>query len=507
MKPQTIIRAHWGWVLLFLVFWVSAKFGEAGGGQSASGALQSKETGSGQAPRRMEIDLDRAMPVNLPNPTGLKPVAFKTPDGKEGWALRIPGGRPIATPAFADGMIFVGGGYGSHEFYAFDARTGAVVWQIKTSDDGPTAAVVEEGRVAFNTESCTLIVVDAKTGKVIWQKWLGDPLMSQPAIYKGRIYIAYPAGQRGGQAPKSSAGTKGPRTSHRFACFDLKTGKLIWEQDITGDVISAPVIEEGVVYITCFDGTSFALDAYDGHILWRKAHAGTSAPVVAQGLVVQTRKEIHHGKSYEGVIRMEAKQGREKDKQMLAREEAEYIAEGKGGGVGLSTQAVQTLDSSVGFATAPAAAKLGDASKNVGVTSVVGGWAYQGSRAALSQGQILNAQGRYLNSLRASDGSLIWRAEIKGKDVNAAGQVFAPPALGHERMYLAGPAGFLVAVRQADGQVAFLYHLNRPAVFQPALANGNIYLGTADGMVICLKTGSRDADGWYAWGGNAQHNK
>jgi len=44
-------------------------------------------------------------------------------------------------------------------------------------------------------------------------------------------------------------------------------------------------------------------------------------------------------------------------------------------------------------------------------------------------------------------------------------------------------------------------------VFQPALALGNIYIGTANGFLICLKTGDRDADGWYAWGGNAQHNK
>jgi len=56
--------------------------------------------------------------------------------------LRLPGGRPIATPAYADGMLFVGGGYGSHEFYAVDSETGKIIWKIETGDDGPTAAVV-----------------------------------------------------------------------------------------------------------------------------------------------------------------------------------------------------------------------------------------------------------------------------------------------------------------------------------------------------------------------------
>src|SRR4051812_4517407 len=149
-------------------------------------------------PKPVKIDLATA--VKVPIPAGIKdlqPATFKTSDGKEGWVVRVPGGRPLATPAYSKGMLFVGGGYGSHEFYAFDSKTGRMVWKVNAGDDGPTAAVVEDGLVAFNTESCTLVVVDEKTGKLVWQEWLGDPLMSQPAVSKGKLYMAYPAGQRG----------------------------------------------------------------------------------------------------------------------------------------------------------------------------------------------------------------------------------------------------------------------------------------------------------------------
>src|SRR5919107_3585329 len=150
------------------------------------------------APKQIKIDLAAAVKVSLPSGMrDLQPAAFKTSDGKTGWVVRVPGGRPLATPAYSDGMLFVVGGYGSNEFYAFDARTGRLVWKINSGDDGPTAAVVEDGLVAFNTESCTLVVVDEKTGKLVWQEWLGDPLMSQPPVSKGRLYMAYPAGQRG----------------------------------------------------------------------------------------------------------------------------------------------------------------------------------------------------------------------------------------------------------------------------------------------------------------------
>ena len=53
----------------------------------------------------------------------------------------------------------------------------------------------------------------------------------------------------------------------------------------------------------------------------------------------------------------------------------------------------------------------------------------------------------------------------------------------------------------------FCYTMKHPMAFQPALSGGNVYVGTADGYVVCLKTGDTDADGWTAWGGNAKHNK
>jgi Ca-activated chloride channel homolog len=466
------------------------------------------------APRELEVDLDKAVVVNLPAAAAdLKPVAFKTSDGREGWVVRLPGGRPLATPAYADGLLFVGGGYGSHEFYAFDAATGALRWQTKTSDDGPTAAVTEDGLVAFNTESCTLIVVDAKTGKLVWQEWLGDPLMSQPAISKGRVFIAYPAGQRGAnkriqQGNKSArGGDSEERGSHRLLCADLRTGKHLWERAISGDVISAPVIDDERVYFTTFDGTSYALGAADGRVVWKKQNAGTSAPLVARGQVVVTRKEKAGRDSYEGVAVLDGR-GEAKGGKLIAREKAGYLDEGSGGGVALTAQQEQSLDSSVGFGGgAPAAAKLDDANRHLGVKTVAGGWAYQGSRAAYSRGRVLNAQGRYLNSVSASDGQFVWRAELKGREVAEGAQVFSPPALGERAMYLAGSLGHLLAVGQQDGSPRFLYHFGVPLVFQPALVGGNVYVGTTDGLLICLKTGDADADGWYAWGGNAQHNK
>ena len=165
-----------------------------------------------------------------------------------------------------------------------------------------------------------------------------------------------------------------------------------------------------------------------------------------------------------------------------------------------------SLDSSVGFGSAPEEAQLDRANDHVGVSTVVGGWAYQGSRAAVSKGKVLNAQGRYLNSMGVADSSSDWRAEVSGEGLSDNGQLFSPPALGENFLYLSSSLGHLLSVGQKDGRPGFMYHFGEPMVFQPALAEGAVYVGTSSGLLICLKTGSMDADGWYAWGGNGEHN-
>jgi Ca-activated chloride channel family protein len=496
----------------------------------AAAAAPKPSPEAADAAKQLKIDLGKSVKVSLPaNKPELTPVNFRTADGKTGWVVRIPGNRPLATPAYSNGRVFIGGGYGSHEFYAFDAKTGKMVWKTNTGDDGPTAAVIEDGLVAFNTESCTLVVVDEKTGKMVWQEWLGDPLMSQPAVSKGRLYMAYPKGQRGHanvlpkshvsqsaaanigvpkpvqQAPQQNA--QDEQGSHRLLCADLRTGKHLWERAISSDVISAPVVSDGKVYATTFDGTSYSFDAATGELVWKKENAGTSAPVIVGDDVHITQKEERDGEAYEGLQRLDARGGAAQRTALSASAKADYLGRNKGGGVAIQKEAQASLDSSVGFGNAPAAAELGRANNHVGVNTVVGGWAYQGSRAAYSKGKMLNAQGRYLNSVNADDGRFAWRAEVSGGGLAADAQVFSPPALGEDFLYLASSLGHLLSVGQKDGRPGFMYHFGEPMVFQPALAEGGVYVGTSSGLLICLKTGSADADGWYAWGGNGEHNK
>lgn len=421
--------------------------------------------------------------------------AIALPDGGKGWSVDIPGGRPLATPAVVDGMAFVGGGFGSYEFYAFDALTGKPAWAIRVSDDGPTAAVVSDGCVVFNTESCTLFVVDAKTGDMIWSRWLGDPLMSQPAVRDGRIFMAYP----------------GDDGKHRLVALGLKTGKEFWNVPIAGDIISAPVVERDRVYLTTFDGTCYAYRAATGEKLWSEAHKATSAPWVSGGRVFVSLRVEGKEPGGKGSPPREGQGELDRDagRTLLVNEqtvrEALYI-DAQVQSRSAYSAAQHANDSSVGFSTAPANAKVGAAAANVGQGTVHGLWEYQGSRPTVASGVNYACMGDRLQAVELVSGKVIWQVEWKADLGRIGGHYLTPPAVVGERICLGTAKGEVKILDRGTGKTLRSWDAGQPVRFQPAVVKGRVYAGTAGGRLICLDTGDAKADGWTMWGGGPAHN-
>lgn len=553
-----------------------------------------------------------------------EPEPFKTEDGRTGWKLRIPGGRALATPAVVDGRLFVGGGFGSYEFYTLDARTGKRVWTFRTGDDGPTAAVVSEGCVAYNTESCTIYVQEAATGKLLWSRWLGDPLMSQPAIVEGRLFMAYP----------------GNDGSHHLAAFELLTGKELWDRKIAGEIIAAPVVEGGAVFAATTDGTMYAFEAKSGRELWGNKCNVTSAPWVTGGKVYfsqraektlkaaawpggeektstvtvegfniadpksgklafaepqaaikapylldygraqvafESNQALHYAgqtgarylsrdaggalksalpsssaaaelagqlDAYANSAAVKDAKGGQKDaekaldlalrvesmaadpkqvKDEKQREELRRAAQGIRGAAEKTHEAAQTAaavegkmgaireeakaahkdDSSVGFANAPAAAKLDLAKGNIGQGGVKSVWAFQGSRPTVIGNRCYSAAGDSLRALDKDLGKGLWESKIESKDSTRPA---TPPAFAGDRMYLGTSDGRILCVDPGNGRTVWESKVGGRIVFQPAVADGRVYAATEDGTLICLETGDKGATGWAMWGGSAGHN-
>jgi hypothetical protein len=430
------------------------------------------------------------------------PQPWDSGDGvHRGWKLTIPGNRPLATPALADGRLFLGGGFGSYDFYALDAVTGNLLWQYQTEDDGPTAAVVWEDRVAFNTESCELEVLTT-AGRSVWKKWLGDPLMSMPAIATGRIFQVY---------PESRSDRR-----HYLAAFDLDGGRELWKQQLPGEIITAPVLSDDHVYVTNLDGSMSCFRQVDGDRVWQESKSATSSPVVSDGqCYFSQRREMHlaHDGGLE-LQQMEELALRGKGAYGATSSiggtlsPADYLDHGKRRARSPHYAASTMLDGSVGFGAHKGDAKMGQAERNLGQGHVSSLWAYQGSKPFLSRGRLYSAVGDNLHCLDPFTQEVYWKKRLYEREdkTEVLDNVLTPPAPVNGKLFLGTIQGEICCVAADTGEVFWRVNVQEPVIFQPAVMAGRVYAGTSCGSLFCIATGDPADDGWAMWGGNAGHN-
>jgi outer membrane protein assembly factor BamB len=431
-----------------------------------------------------------------------EPSPFVSPDGRfRGWKVTIPGRRSLATPAVVDGRVFVGGGFGSYDFFAFDACDGRLAWQYQTSDDGPTAAAVAEGHVVFNTESCELEVLTVE-GTQVWKKWLGDPLMSMPAVHAGRVYMAYPD-------------SRGDRR-HYLACFDLRTGHEYWKQPIEGEIITAPVLAGGHVHFATLGGTLYCLRQEDGRVEWQEPRNATSSPVVWEGeCFFSQREEVATGDPARPDVhqaeQLAARAMRDARYRFYAgtARKADYLDHAKRVRGSPRYAASQHADSAVGFGAFKGDAKMAQAMYNLGKGHVHEVWTYQGSKPFVSRARLYAAHGDTVTSADPRSDNVYWKTRVgpepsKGEDL--LDSPLTPPAIANGKLFFGTTHGEVHCLSAESGTSIWSVPIGEPIVFQPAVVAGRVYIGTDSGTLICLETGDNADDGWQMWGADAAHN-
>jgi Ca-activated chloride channel family protein len=402
--------------------------------------------------------------------------------GFGGWRARLRHGRGIATPAIGQGRVFVGGGYGTYQFYAFDAATGALDWTIRTEDDGPTAAVVADGCVVFNTESCTLYVVEAETGKTVWKKWMGDPLMAQPAVEGNRVFMAYPD----------------RRGTHQLAAFELQTGEPLWQTPLPAEIISAPILADGNVYCSTFDGCLHCVDVRSGEVLWKKDRKATSAPWIWNGEAFVAERDGEEHQPTERTSRID--HGRVQSSSGLR--QAGYLRSKRMTSFAAFSEA---MDASVGFGMAPGAAKLHEAEKLVGEYTVYGAWRYQGSRPCVRADALYTTVGEEVTAWDVTNWRQLWGPESASQHSHAE-RLLTPVAVLNGRVYTGTRDGKVLSLNASSGALKWSVQLGAPVVWQPAIAGGRIYAGLEDGSLVCFQTNDPTGEDWAMWGGGPSHN-
>jgi outer membrane protein assembly factor BamB len=438
------------------------------------------------------------------HPTPRKaPKATKTPTG---FQVQFASRATITTPTVYDRAVIVSGGFKSKELYAFDTKTGESLWALDLHDDGPSSPACDRGTCVISTESCTIFALDAATGKHLWSYWLGDPLTSSPTIAGDRVFASYPAAH--------TADKKKPRppgASHALAAFELKTGKILWQVWLDGDVMSAPVAVNDFVYVTTFNGTLIKLEQATGKVRYAMRAKATSAPVVqfdSKGVeqMYYTRRgeaaEEAQAGAQEMIIRADKNDPETKYK--AAKRKADYVDKGVQGKSAHAAEA-QSQDAANGFSGgAPASANAKVAFDMVGVTSVSSMQNFQGSRIVKLKDRSVNTMGDEVLATDSETGATLWTHKLSGDLKKEGGFLGTAPLAVNGSILFGTLAGQVVRLDQTTGKQVATYAVGGKVRSQPVVAGGWIYVGTEDGRLVAIDTKDPAVTGWTTWGGNAQ---
>ncbi|MEA1071937.1 PQQ-binding-like beta-propeller repeat protein [Sphingomonas sp. LY29] len=207
---------------------------------------------------------------------------------------------------------------------AFDAATGASVWQASFGDAGKNAAslfgggvAAEGGRVYATNGLGYVAALDAATGAAAWTVRPGGPLRGEPSVDGGNVYVMSQdnqlyslkasdgstnwssaaaleiAGVSGAAAPSIGQGTViAGFSSGELNAYRYENGRQVWQDALSrtsittsvsslSDIDADAVIDNGVVYAIGQGGRMVALDLLSGQRIWELNFAGIATPWVA----------------------------------------------------------------------------------------------------------------------------------------------------------------------------------------------------------------------------------
>jgi outer membrane protein assembly factor BamB len=232
-------------------------------------------------------------------------------DAKTGanlWSFATGGGA--SSPAVVDGVVYVGSD--DDNLYALDAATGNELWSFATGSYVESSPAVANGIVYVGSDDDNVYAIDAKTGAKRWTFTTGDPVSNSPAVADGVVYIG--SLDRNVYALNAATGNKlwsfSPASADGYpdtaavangvvyvgftGCTSLyalnsSTGAEIWNISIgCYEVLSAPAVADGVVYVDGWFDDIYAVNASTGTLLWTfDAGAVTfgNSPAVANGVL------------------------------------------------------------------------------------------------------------------------------------------------------------------------------------------------------------------------------
>lgn len=198
-----------------------------------------------------------------PNETQ-KPAGALRALGREGGLTQwlSPLVRPLrGALTLSGGKIFAGGSDG--RAYAFDKRTGGVLWSIPFALVFSNQPVVKNGKVYLGTEDGTLLALDEATGRLLWRYRTKGAIHGPVAVNDEYVYF-------------------GSGDGYVYA-LSTDRGRMKWQKRTGGGVESVVLCGDDSLLAASLDNFAYLLNLH-GKMLWKKLLPGR---ISAQPLTVE----------------------------------------------------------------------------------------------------------------------------------------------------------------------------------------------------------------------------
>lgn len=157
---------------------------------------------------------------------------FDVATGAERWRTARDFGPSWSTPAVAD----TGGRHevivaGEPTVVSYDPKTGEELWRLDCLEHGEVAStpVYADGVVYVSADAARLCAIDLKTRKILWENNDLKPGVSTPLAHGGLLYCGTDDGA--------------------LVCYDAKTGEEVWAEFADDGFYASPILADGRIYL------------------------------------------------------------------------------------------------------------------------------------------------------------------------------------------------------------------------------------------------------------------
>jgi outer membrane protein assembly factor BamB len=209
--------------------------------------------------------------------------------------------QEFAAATWGGGRVYVGSSAGV--LWAFDAKSGDVLWKKKTAAaiSGQPRYVAQSDTVFVGSDDGGMYALAAADGTERWVYHTRAPIASQPVYADDTIYFTtgenriYAVGASDGkwkwqydrEAPESFTirGYPGPLvignrvyvgfSDGYLACLSAQGGDVMWARSLAGDatrfmdVDATPLYYRDTIFVSSYSTGVYALDPKDGSTRWR----------------------------------------------------------------------------------------------------------------------------------------------------------------------------------------------------------------------------------------------